>query len=291
MQAVNSDIIETSEKRTLRISPVVDTSEIQTPQCKEGLDTAPVLEMAPAERTLGISLADCEGAIEELSKAMVEGFSAAMDEVIENVDKSDGISAEIDEFFDEPDKNLWSDEYVCGTWASEKGESNIFMDSITNRLSFEEVVDDSRYLHGWLDRHGDGWQARLIFYDMDENPWYSHSGEEELEYVGDKHVCLLSEKTIETQIKFSDYNEWQPQSFNTVTLRINATGEYLLLELGAVLRLRMAFFVTLLAATRRHLQCWEWYSSSSEEMCRATDMGIHAWPLVKRDFESASSLT
>ena len=210
MQAVNSDIIETSEKRTLRISPVVDTSEIQTPQCKEGLDTAPVLEMAPAERTLGISLADCEGAIEELSKAMVEGFSAAMDEVIENVDKSDGISAEIDEFFDEPDKNLWSDEYVCGTWASEKGESNIFMDSITNRLSFEEVVDDSRYLHGWLDRHGDDWQARLIFYDMDENPWYSHSGEEELEYVGDIHVCLLSEKTIETQIKFSDYNEWQP---------------------------------------------------------------------------------
>ena len=50
------------------------------------------------------------------------------------------------------------------------------MDSTTNRLSFEEVVDDSGYLHGWLDRHGDGWQARLIFYDMDEDPWYSHSG-------------------------------------------------------------------------------------------------------------------
>ena len=89
MQAVNSDIIETSEKRTLRISPVVDI---------------------PAE----------------LSKEMVEGFSAAMDEVIENFDKSDRISAVIDEFFDEPDKNLWSDEYVCGTWASEKGESKHF---------------------------------------------------------------------------------------------------------------------------------------------------------------------
>ena len=120
MQAVNSDIIETSEKRTLRISPVVDTPEIQTLQCTEGLDTAPDLEKAPAERTLGISLADCEGAIEELSKAMAEGFSAALDEVIENFDKSDGISAVIDEYFDEPDKNLWSDEYVCGTWASEK---------------------------------------------------------------------------------------------------------------------------------------------------------------------------
>ena len=144
---------------------------------------------------------------------MAEEFSAALDKVIENFDKSDGISAVIDENFeksDEPDKNFWSDEYVCGTWASEKGESNIFMDSITNRISFEEVVNDTGYLHGWLDRHGDGWQARLVFYDMDENPWYSHSGGEKPEYVGDIHVCLLSEKTIETQIKFSDDNEWQP---------------------------------------------------------------------------------
>ena len=146
---------------------------------------------------------------------MAGGFSAALDEVIENFDNPDGISAVIDEHFekfDEPDKNLWSDEYVCGTWASEKGESNIFMDSITNRLSFEEVVDDSGYLHGWLDRHGCMvWQARLIFYDMDENPWYSHSGGEEPEYVGDIHVCL-SEKTIETQMKFTDDNEWHSPS-------------------------------------------------------------------------------
>ena len=106
------------------------------------------------------------------------------------------------EKFDESDKNLWSDEYVCG-------ESNIFMDSITCRLSFDEVVDDSGYLHGWLNRHGDDKQARLIFNDMDEEPWYSHSGGEESEYVGDIYVCLLSETTIETQIKFSDDNEWQ----------------------------------------------------------------------------------
>ena len=99
MQAVNSDIIKTSEKRTHRISPVVDTPEIQTLQCTEGLDTAPDLEKAPAERTLGIPPADSEEAIEELSKAMVEGFFAAMDEVIENFDKSDGISAVIDEYF------------------------------------------------------------------------------------------------------------------------------------------------------------------------------------------------
>ena len=125
-QAVNSDIIEISEKRALRTSPVVDTPEIQTLQCTEGLDTAPDLEKAPAERTLSIPLADYEGAIEELSKTMAEGFSAALDKVIENFYKSDGISDVIDEYFeksDEPDENLWSDEYVCGTWASEKGES------------------------------------------------------------------------------------------------------------------------------------------------------------------------
>ena len=55
------------------------------------------LEMAPAERNPRIPLADCEGAIEELSKAMAEGFSAALDEVIENFGKADGTSAVIDE--------------------------------------------------------------------------------------------------------------------------------------------------------------------------------------------------
>ena len=106
-EAENSDIIKTNEKRTLRISP-----------------------------------ADCEGVIEELSKAMEEGFSAVLDEYIEN--------------FDRPDKKHESDEYVCGTWASEKGESSIFRDCNTNRLSFEELVDDSGYLHGWFVRNSDG---------------------------------------------------------------------------------------------------------------------------------------
>ena len=61
----------------------------------------------------------------------------------------------------------------------------------------------------WLDRNRDGWQARLIFCDVDEEPWYSHSGGEEPEYVEDIRVCVLLERTIETQIKFSDDNEWQ----------------------------------------------------------------------------------
>ena len=54
-QSENSDIIGRNEKRTLRISP-----------------------------------ADCEGVIEELSKAMEEGFSAVLDEYIENFDKPEG---------------------------------------------------------------------------------------------------------------------------------------------------------------------------------------------------------
>ena len=146
------------------IEKIVDTPEIQTLQCTEVLDTAADLKMAPAERTLRIPLADGEGAIEELYNAMAEGFPAVLDEFIENF-KPDGLSAVIDEHFekfDEPDKKHECDEYVCGTWASEKGESKIFMDSITNRLSCKEVVNDSGYLHGWLDRRGDGWQVDFL---------------------------------------------------------------------------------------------------------------------------------
>ena len=81
--------------------------------------------MAPAERTLRIPLADCEGVIEELSKAMEEELSAVLDEYIENFDKPEGLSAVMNEYFekfDEPDKKHERDEYVCGKWASEKGE-------------------------------------------------------------------------------------------------------------------------------------------------------------------------
>ena len=116
--------------------------------------------------------------------------SAVLGEDIDNSDKPEGLSAVIDEKHE-------SDEYVCGKWASEKGESSIFWDYNMNCLSFEEPVDDSGYLHGWLDRNWDGWQARLAFYDMDEEPWYSPSCEEEPEYVGDVHVRLLSEMAIE----------------------------------------------------------------------------------------------
>ena len=75
------------------IEKIVDTPEIQTVLSTESLDTAPDLEMAPVERTLRIPLADCEGVVEELSKAM-EGFSAVLDEFVENFDKPEGLSAE-----------------------------------------------------------------------------------------------------------------------------------------------------------------------------------------------------
>ena len=39
-----------------------------------------------------------------------------------------------------------------------------------------------------LDRNSDGWQARMAFYDMDEEPWYSPSCGEEPEHVV-RHTC------------------------------------------------------------------------------------------------------
>ena len=71
-------------------------------------------------------------------------------------------------------------------------------------------MDDLGNLHGWLDRNRDGWQARLAFHDMDEDPCYSSSCGEEPECVEDTHVRLLSETAIETQIKFDDDDVWQP---------------------------------------------------------------------------------
>ena len=69
-----------------------------------------------------------------------------------------------------------------------------------NCISFEESVDDSGYLHGWLGRNRDGWQARLAFHDMDEDPCYSSSCGEEPEYVVDIHVRLLSDRSGSRQL-------------------------------------------------------------------------------------------
>ncbi len=86
------------------------------------------------KRTLRIFPAEREGAIEELSKAMEEGFSAMLDELVEAFDNPGGIGDMIDKSFercecyeklDKLDKKLKSDECVCGKRASEKGDSMI----------------------------------------------------------------------------------------------------------------------------------------------------------------------
>ena len=82
------------------------------------------------------------------------------------------------------------------------------------------------------------------------------------------------------------------QSFNTVTLRINATGEYFLLELGAILRLRMALLFL----------CWPRQdvilsagsgTRHQAKKCAAQRVWEYMLGLCmeKRDFETASSLT
>ena len=73
------------------IKEIVDIPEIQTGQCIENLDYAPDLKMTLADRTFRIPRADSEEAIEELSRAMAEGFSAMIYDIIENFDKPDGL--------------------------------------------------------------------------------------------------------------------------------------------------------------------------------------------------------
>ena len=69
---------------------------------------------------------------------MEEGFSAMLDELLEDFNKPGGIVDIVDKSFerygcfeklDKLDKKLKSDECVCGTWASEKGESMILRNS------------------------------------------------------------------------------------------------------------------------------------------------------------------
>ena len=93
--------------------------------------------MTPAERTLRIPLADCEE----------EGFSAVLDDFIKNFDKPDGLSAVVDEYFEKfgvPVRKHESDEYVCGTWASEKGESNM---TRSQELAILTIQREWRWMH------------------------------------------------------------------------------------------------------------------------------------------------
>ena len=56
--------------------------------------------------------------------------------------------------------------------------------------------------------------------------------------------------------------------------------------LGAGAATEDGVLVSLLAATRRHLQSWRLNSSSSEEMCCATDMGEYMLGLCMKNVTS-----
>ena len=118
----------------------------------------------------------------------------------ENFDKPDDF-----EKFDEPDKKHESHKYVCGKCSSKKGESSIFWDCNMKCLSFEESMDDSGYLHGWT---GTGTVGKRGWLSM----WMRILATRPLVVkslnMWETHVRLLSETAIETQIKFSDDDEW-----------------------------------------------------------------------------------
>ena len=106
------------------------------------------------QRTLRMSPAECEGAIEELSKALEEGFFAMLDGLVEDFDKPGGIGDMIDKNFernecfenlDKLEKKLKSEECVCGKWASKKGESMIF---------FQGLQHEPPHLRGTCGRPG-----------------------------------------------------------------------------------------------------------------------------------------
>ena len=91
------------------------------------------------------------------------------------------------------DKKHESDGCVCGTWSSAKGESSIFRDCNMTASPSRNLWMTRDTCTVGLDRNRDRWQARLAFYDMDEELWCSPSCGEEPEHVGDIHVRLLSE--------------------------------------------------------------------------------------------------
>merc|ERR1719174_2037694 len=108
-----------------------------------------------------------------------------------------------------------TEEAIHGQWKSSGGECRIFLDSMTRRLAYEELLGDGSRLHGWLVRKGSElcWQSTLWILDEDQTPWYGPSFGEEPDRVGDILVRLLPGRPvkIQTQIRVADEdNDWQP---------------------------------------------------------------------------------
>ncbi|CAK9066607.1 unnamed protein product [Durusdinium trenchii] len=94
-----------------------------------------------------------------------------------------------------------------GSWKSEKGVSEQFMESEVGEPVGEERV------HGWLDPvSGEEslWHGTLVLLKAGEGPWYGPSFGPPPEVVGDINVRLLKgdKPGMETQIRMQDEEEW-----------------------------------------------------------------------------------
>lgn len=109
---------------------------------------------------------------------------------------------------------------VCGHWISEKGECRIFEDPITNRLSYEEILEDDEVrLHGFLTRQDEelSWKATLHMLAPDESAWYGPSCGEEPDVAGEILLRLTSgpAPSLETCIRDELDTEWsEPTVFS-----------------------------------------------------------------------------
>eukprot|EP00929_Paragymnodinium_shiwhaense_P003858 TRINITY_DN104553_c0_g1_i1.p1 TRINITY_DN104553_c0_g1~~TRINITY_DN104553_c0_g1_i1.p1 ORF type:complete len:224 (-),score=54.13 TRINITY_DN104553_c0_g1_i1:112-711(-) len=109
---------------------------------------------------------------------------------------------------------------VLGDWASPKGTCRIFNDTKTNRLSYEEFVEDELRLHGWLERAEEEncWESSLWLLNEDEDPWYGPSYGPMPDILGCIQVRLIPGATdqIETRIRMAEEGEdWQePTTFS-----------------------------------------------------------------------------
>ena len=115
--------------------------EIQTVQSIEHLDFALDLKMTFAEQTFRILPGDCEEFIEELSRSNGRSVVRHIGWGHRKFRKVRWDLAVIDEYFDEPDKKLCSDKYVCRTCASKKGESNMTRSRELGRLDTPERME------------------------------------------------------------------------------------------------------------------------------------------------------
>mmetsp|Transcript_147200 Transcript_147200/g.274179 ORF Transcript_147200/g.274179 Transcript_147200/m.274179 type:complete len:234 (+) Transcript_147200:55-756(+) len=105
-----------------------------------------------------------------------------------------------------------SEEDVRGVWATETGKATIFLDQMTNRLSYEEEIEGGR-LHGWLVKQGAEllWHSSLWILEEDQQPWYGPSCGEEPERIGEIRVKLHAGPplSLETQIRDEEQVEWE----------------------------------------------------------------------------------